>query len=898
MVAPPEVNRRIVESLLEAELPHAGDRRLVLVHGRYDESSPSEFALRVGGRQRRVTVTDQRSVLGIVDAWRRHRVGADTDDVLVVTTGVDDAQLGWNLRGHAVGRATRTVDRAEIVKQRFGAVDIDPRIRRERWLVDALLAAEPAAGWRRSGPVLTRDTAVRALIGARVGGTELAEGTLDASSLLSWSRTAAGSAFAALPEAEQAGLSSWLVENVGAAAVVVMSLAAAGQADDVMALGVLASAIAGPNASTDAALAIGGLLGRVRPRGNELQAFVDAVEGVLDRWAGEAATGTATGQETRRQVLDVVRRADDLAVSADLTASLTANRFLPSSFDARLRDLAGALARGPHNAADTALRAVEEHALARLFPGRAAAAATAVRLARWIAEPEDDVESVASGVRNHLADWAWVDRALALLWMGDSVHDPVVGQAYRSVHDAARARRDRLDERFAKHLAVWTRHASTQDTGGCLVIEDVLGQVVAPLAGGHRSPLMIVLDGMSGAVATELGEQLAARGWEEVSPEADTRVVAVAAIPSVTRVSRASLLTAGLASGDQSSEKSGFEAFWRRHRRTASLFHKGEIGGHAGQRLSDDLVTALAGDEIVGVVLNTVDDALDHGREGDRTGWRVGDVTYLADLLDAARAYARPVVLASDHGHVLERTEPGSGPIDAPGVESARWRTGTPREGEVSLTGPRVLDGGGSVVVPWREDIRYTPRKAGYHGGASLAEMAVPVLVLLPSVDLMPTGWHLLCPEAVTPAWWRRPVEAATPAPAQRRRPQRAEPRADERSTPLFPVETASRDAETLGRRVVASKIYDAQKEYVPKAPKKPEVAAVIDMLAAADGTRSLTSVATAAGRSGRNPEFLVSTLQRLLNVEGYPVLSSVDGGRTLKLDLELLCEQFGVEKP
>lgn len=341
------------------------------------------------------------------------------------------------------------------MKQRFGAVDVDSRIRRERWLVDALLDAEPGTGWRRSGPVLTRDAAVRALIGARLGGGELAEGNLDASSLLAWSRTSAGSAFSTLPQAEQAGLSSWLAENVGGAAVVLMSLASSGRAEDAMALGVLASAITRHEASTETALEIGRLLGPVRPRGNELPSFVDAVEGTLDRWVIEAESGTAQGQVTRQQVLDVVHQADELVAAADLVEVLASNQFLTNSFNAQLHALATALTRNRPAAADTALRAVEEHTLARLFPERARAAATAVRLTRWLAEADDGVDSVASGVRAHLMDWGWVDRGLAHLWAGDSVHDPVIGEAYRSVHDAVRARRDRLDEQFAKRLTAW-----------------------------------------------------------------------------------------------------------------------------------------------------------------------------------------------------------------------------------------------------------------------------------------------------------------------------------------------------------------------------------------------------------------------------------------------------------
>jgi hypothetical protein len=634
----------------------------------------------------------------------------------------------------------------------------------------------------------------------------------------------------------------------------------------------------------------------VRPRGGELRAFVEAVEGTLERWIAEAESESPQGQAARQRVMDVVRRADELAASAELTEALASNRFLPTSFHSRLRTLAAVLSPARRAAAESALCTVKDHALARLSPERTSAAAMAVRLVRWLAEPESSVESVAAGVRGHISDWGWVDRALTVLWAGDAVHDPVVGRAYRSLHDAARARRDTLDKAFADRLTTWTTRASTQSPGECLLIEDVLERIALPLAGKEHAPLIVVLDGMSSAVATELGEQLAGRAWDEASPSPGRRVAAVAAVPSVTRVSRACLITAGLTAGDQTVEKDGFAAFWRKHRREAALFHKSEIGGHAGHRLSESLVTALAGQGVVGVVLNTIDDALDHGREGDRTGWRLNDITYLPELLDAARAYGRPVVLVADHGHVLDRSAAGEGPTSAPGVESARWRIGTPEDGEVALTGPRVLYGDGRVVAPWREDIRYTPRKAGYHGGASLAEMTVPVLVLLPSVTLLPAGWEVLAPESIPPSWWERQVEAANPVPP-RRKQTKAKPRIAEDATPLFAVPDPQPVVATLGEQVVDSEVYATQKAFVPKAPKKPEVAAVIDALASADGTRSLTAIAATAGRAGRNPEFLVTTLQRLLNVEGYPVLSLVDGGRTLRLDLKLLREQFGVDK-
>ena len=362
-------------------------------------------------------------------------------------------------------------------------------------------------------------------------------------------------------------------------------------------------------------------------------------------------------------------------------------------------------------------------------------------------------------------------------------------------------------------------------------------------------------------------------------------------MPSVTRASRASLLTGRACVGDQASEIEGFTAFWRRHRRRALLVHKADIAGPAGRRLAEPLAEALADESaVVGVVLNTVDDALDHGREGDRTGWRLADITYLPDLLDAARSYARPVVLVADHGHVLDRG--GSAGVAADGVESARWRTGEPLDGEIALSGPRVLLGDGRVVVPWREEIRYTRRRAGYHGGASLAEMSVPVLVLTSTPESLPLGWSVLPVEAVEPAWWtgRRGAGTAPSAPRPTRRTRRPDPATEAEGLFAAPEPVAA--VESLGRQVVASEVYKAQQAFVRRAPDKTAVAAVVDALAV-EGRLSAVATAATAGRAGRDPDGVVATLQRLLNVEGYPVLT-VTGG-TVELNVDLLRLQFQV---
>ncbi|WP_171109617.1 MULTISPECIES: BREX-2 system phosphatase PglZ [Streptomyces] len=913
----PRVGRRTVEALLAANAKDLGERSLVLVHGQYAPGAPPRFTVTLDGEARRVHVRDEASVLGVVAALHEHRSAAASSDVLVVTTGVDDEQLGWDVRGRAVRRKTLTVENAEVVLQRFGATALDPRMYRERWLLEALVEAEPAEdGWPRLGGVLTRDAALRALTAERLGlravhGASGQDGqvTLDADTLLAWSRTPAGPRrFAELGATERGELKKWLAEVAGPAVPVLLSLAEAGLGHDALPLGLLGAALRDPAAQPDTVLALGGLFGQVMPRRSELAVFTDAVEGTLTRWIADARTS----QDARRRVDAVLDRADELADKAGLTPGLTASRFLPSSFTAQLRRTVAEARRSP-TAGEAALADLLGHALAGLRPDHVQAAETAVRVARWLSGREPAVTGVAAAVRAHVSDWGWVDRALTVLWAGDPDGDLETGRDLRALYEQARERRQRLDQGFALRLAAWTAHATAQHPDGCLVVENVLDTVVRPLT-GQAAPLLLVLDGMSSAVAAQLGEEAERDGWREIVPrpepgETPARLAAVSMLPSVTRVSRASLLAGEAAGGGQSAETSGFTAFWKRRRKDAALFHKAAIGGEAGHALSHDLMTTLASDAVVGVVLNTIDEALENGRHGRGTTWSLADVTHLRELLAAARSYGRPVVLVADHGHVLERGSRSDGPTAAAdGAESARWRTGDAvGEGEIAVRGPRVREGGGAVILPWREDIRYTGRRAGYHGGASLAEVTVPVLVLLPAGEETPKDWVPLPRELSTPDWWRThvtrdepasaavPAEApAVPSPARRTAPSGSAPTTEAR--PSARTKAAPPVAESLGSTVVSSEVYAAQKEYVRKAPEAKVVAAVVDALVTAGGTMSpaaLAAAISATGRVRRNIEGFVATVQRLLNVEGYPVLGFIDGGHAVKLDVPLLREQF-----
>lgn len=918
----PLVGRRAIEVLVETRLSDAASERLVLVDAGYDAPErEADFAVTVAGRSRRVHLSDQDSLLGIAEVWQRHQAAdRDGDSVLVVTGSVPASQIGWDIRAHALGHGVYGVDRAEIVKYLFGATDLDPRMAGERWLLDALVEAEPVDGWPRAGSVLTRDRAVGALLTARLRLGDTSAGTLDLDTdvLFAWTRDPAGpQRFAGLSQAERDGLSAWLAEAVGPAAVTLLTLAADGRGQDALPLGVLASAALTSTASEATGFALGTLFGSALTTFEALRPFSEAAVGVLTRWIAQAEGSGNRRTDVRGRVFDVLDRADQLAEEARLSPMIGADPLLPAGYRARLRRLA-TLLDGAAPMAEAALRELTEHQLALLYADSTHRARTAVRLVRWLDEPLTPATSVARSVHSHLNSSAWVDAAVGILAEGDTGRDPVVSDAYQRLVDTVRTRRTRLDEEFARRLVVWTESASQEAPGDALLIEDVLAEAVVPLSrplpvaresgdtavAGEKDarnrergrPLILVLDGMSANVALQLVAGLDRRVWTEVVPKPGpeqeaSRRAAVAMLPTVTTVSRASLLSGQPAEGGQSVERAGFTAFWKRRHRGARLFHKGGYEGPDGHRLAPELLDALASDDVVAVVVNTVDDTLADGREGARGQWRPEDVGKLPDLLNAARDYGRSVVLVSDHGHVLERGPRDVQQTAVEGARGARWRTGEPGDGEVALFGPRVHPRGSRLTLPWREDLRYTARQAGYHGGASLAEVTVPVITLVPSPHLVPEGWTMLPAESVAPAWWqgRQQVPLTTvempsgPQPAVRARP------------------TATADHEpavdTLGWRTVASEPYKALRRFVRGAPSDTAVAAVLDALITAGGKLSPSAVATAAqaatGKSERNPGRFATVLERLLNIDGYPVLQLVESGRTVQLDRALLAQQF-----
>ena len=310
----------------------------------------------------------------------------------------------------------------------------------------------------------------------------------------------------------------------------------------------------------------------------------------------------------------------------------------------------------------------------------------------------------------------------------------------------------------------WIATGST--SGELMPVEQVIERVIGPLA-AEVPLLLVVVDGMSMPVWREILEDLGRQGWASLVP-ADAQIPpGVATVPSVTQYSRASLLSGRLTSGAAADEKRAFEAHPSLVRASKTqfppvLFHKGELSQPGGRALAEPVRSEIASPDrrIVAAVVNAVDDYLAKADQV-RPRWSLEYLPLVAALLHEARMAGRVVVFASDHGHLLDdetrisRNDFGD-----------RWRSDDQKlgEGEIVLAGARVGANGGRVIVPWSERTRYGMRKNGYHGGATLQEMIVPIAVVSAGVQV--AGWAERSP--VYPQWWEEPISAppiAVPAP-------------------------------------------------------------------------------------------------------------------------------------
>jgi len=919
-----------------------------------------------------VRVVPCESALAVREAIAaRHR-----DQWLVVLTDREDDDLGAGIRAHLLWNRLRTPDPWEAVRQRFAASALDASLvagESHREVATGLLAATPASGWPPApGGVLTRDHVMGSVARDRLA---FPESVVDLASALLWTsdpdlavlignlREDAGSALAD-------SVLDWIADRCGTVSAPVRHLLRTGAARDALPLGLAGGVLARAAAGADAERARIGREGLIRLEPHLGQVAVRAP--AWEVWSAEcesAILGLYGDLTRQRHAESVLKRADELLATAHGEGVADDSDWLRAGLTRRFAALADALRRAfagragqqradrpdepwigasDLDAIEAAWGQVAAHRLAIRDDHRLAPFHAAVRLARFLAGSSAAAGSASAGtveltglIERHLRHDAWADSAVNDATAG--VGDAALGAGLAAVLAAAAVRRSAHDVVFAGALARYTaQHGGGSAIPGVWHVEDVLDSAVFPVA--TKVPvLLLVLDGMAASNAAEIiGSVLerASEGWAEaLLPGTQGRAAALAALPTLTEASRAALLTGKLVTGGQGTERDGYAALCRSRKvSTVALQHKAALDTSApGEALSVELTAAIADTahaSLVTCVLNTIDDALDRSDPGG-TEWTDSAVRHLRPLLDQARRAGRVVIMTADHGHVIERRQGSQ--RSYPDITSGRSRTGTPpaADGEVLVTGERVLlpVPGGPAVLAVDERIRFGPLKAGYHGGASPAEVIVPVAVLVDGAPPEGSGLRPASPQE--PAWWADPVLSRSLPRGRPGRPGRTnlgvtdrittDPRL--RSTPgdmptLFDEpdsgsgrpgasviapsgpgssgsgSSAATAARCLAETVTGSAAYALQRRIAGRLSVSDDKVAdlLTALLDAADSRLSPVQAALALAVPQQTLRGAILHVQRLLNVEGYPVLRIDADGVTVILDEPLLREQFGIQ--
>lgn len=851
-----------------------------------------------------VRVVEGFSALAVLDALTQRR----DDERLLVLTDRTDEDLGDAVLLQAWRQRVEYVKEWDAVPALFrGARDVDPELRREGdWVATALLDHQPPGGWPTSPtPSLISTLALSSLLAHLLGLTLPAD--LDGSVVLSRLSAEEGRATWNSVDGElRRRLTAWAGGALGEDVAFALRVGGSGRAVSPLAVALVVDVLWPDSAAHD--VRIDELQVGARAR---IEAYVDGkpIVPLVAQRAAETARAVVG-----RMALDddttlpgILSQAEALLGDIGWPAGARRSSVLRAGLDARLEDLATLLSGENAPALEAALRTVLQHHAAHKESPEVRAARMAVRLWRWLRSPEQDARTLSDSLRQQVDDGAWADLAVGTLW--NATNNATVAAAYRALIAQVVARRHARDAKAAQQLAETT----TRDEGlvDSVLVEDLLRDVIVPWTSGpqHRT-LVVVLDGMSTSIAAKTAQDLTmGLVTEWVPSDTGRRLPALAVLPTLTGYSRTSLLTGRLTDGNATAERAGLARAVPR----SVVFHKDDLRAPGGSRLPDAVTEAIRDEQVpvVAVVINEIDDAL-HKQDISGHRWDPAELRPLSELVAAAVECDRTVVLTSDHGHVVER---GTRGLPAAGAEG-RWRltgaAGEVRDGEVRLTGRRVLSTGGDAVLLWDEALRYGRKQAGYHGGASLAEITVPVIVLQRRGQAGIEGWAEAAPQA--PLWWNDPVRptanlaAAVPVELSKRRQKKSTVHLsfDDGSeqgalfevpaTPVAETTTASPISDGIDA-LLASAVYAAQRERAGRRAVHDEVvAAVLRTLLSHGGRAHQDTVAAAAGIPAATLVPTLAAIRRVLNVEGYEVLSADTDRVTVVLDRAMLADQFDVE--
>jgi hypothetical protein len=665
-----------------------------------------------------------------------------------------------------------------------------------------------------------------------------------------------------------------------------------------------------------------------------------AVTSLVHRWAKLAA-----GLHLRlgEQAASVLRRADAILEEAGLREVVRDSRYLAAGLAGlkeELRTIITEALRRPKREgvpaverddvvkARRAWQRLDEHHLYRNDNHRAPSERVlmALRLLaylsvrpNWGAELRDlgPTEPLLRLAEVFAREGGFVDLARARV-RGGLREDPL-DVAIAQVADAVDAYRDDMDRRFAKALALWN---DDRRVGNVLPIENALSELaVSFLREGERRKLLVLLmDGMSWASAAELLLDLSAADyfplrWQPPRAVPGAPIAMVAALPTMTEVSRAALFAGKLVTPGESLSTLRDPERLRENKAFVKVFGEGptlllrtEAESQTGHLTDSARKLVGSRDRVVALVLNAVDDHLTskpgyHFRANRET------IKALDPVLAAAREAGRAVLLIGDHGHVTS-SRPHS-TVSAKSSENPRYREADeneqPGDNEILLSGPNayVARKGKRLAMLYQETDRYvSQRHAGEHGGGSLAEVVTPALMLATAELRQEVGEESEALDVVAypiPGWWHLDVPvlktATAETPKMPAKPN-AKAKVSEAQLPLMPEAFekpvhAEAPAPLSKWAARLSEVF-AGLDKLRKLDLDKRVIPAVEILVEHGGRLAEDVFAGRLGEAIRNVGGRVALMAELLNEDGYQVIEHDVVGKQVRLDLDLLKELFG----
>ena len=218
-----------------------------------------------------------------------------------------------------------------------------------------------------------------------------------------------------------------------------------------------------------------------------------------------------------------------------------------------------------------------------------------------------------------------------------------------------------------------------------------------------------------------------------------------------------------------------------------------------------------------------------------------------------------------------------------------------------------VLPENHRLVAPWSERVRYSIKKNGYHGGVTMQEMVIPVAVLT-AQDELPEGW--VEPPSDVPDWWFPPLEehpaaevgqpAVVAKPPRKKKPGMLFDLEDEAAA-AAKAEPAAAGVASAGSQSARGWISCSIRRSWPsrrnwaggRCPQDETIRKMLEALAEQGGKLTSAALARRMGLPPFRLPGLLAAIQRVLNVEGYPILTRDEVSDTIELNRELLCRQF-----